>query len=69
MSALLGFCLEDAQSVLPVHAERMSSKERRLASSLGTQLPSSGLAASWMAGLFGRTQAEFLLGNESHVEI
>lgn len=34
VSALLGFCLEDTQSVLPVHAERMSSKERSLASSL-----------------------------------
>lgn len=41
VSALLGFCLEDAQSVLPVHAERMSSKEQSLASSLASTLASS----------------------------
>lgn len=37
VSALLGFCLEDAQSVLSVHDEHMSSNRQSWASSLGNQ--------------------------------
>lgn len=74
-SASLGFCLEDAQSVLSVHEERMSSNRQSWASSLPLHSPGPwkttlmkrppawassfrGPGASWVAGLFGRQQAE-----------
>lgn len=56
VSALLGFCLEDAQSVLPVHAERMSSKEQSLASTLASSLPLHSLGP-WKTILLTRPPA------------